>query len=232
MRPIAEALLYPLWDAGLSIGHQVVTPSDMLELAKGDLPTATTLLDWRHVTGDRTASDKMLDRAFEGLFGIGSISKFLERLATRAVERTDRFMGSVYLLEPDVKNGIGGLRDLDIAHWVARARWRVTELSQLIRLGVLLPREWQQIEPAIRLLWRVRNLLHLYAGRRSDRLSFDRQEALAADLGYGSGGAGVEAFMSEYYRHARCIERTRDLLLSRAEPPPSGAHASAPSARG
>jgi [protein-PII] uridylyltransferase len=220
VRPIAEALLYPLWDAGLSIGHQVVTPSDMLELAKNDLPTATTLLDWRHVTGDRAASDKMLDRAFEGLFGIGSISKFLERLATRAVERTDRFMGSVYLLEPDVKNGIGGLRDLDIAHWVARARWRVTDLSQLIRLGVLLPREWQQIEPAIRLLWRVRNLLHLYAGRRSDRLSFDRQEALAADLGYGSGGAGVEAFMSEYYRHARCIERTRDLLLSRAEPPP------------
>ena len=220
IRPIAEALLYPLWDAGLSIGHQVVTPGDMLDLAKNDLPTATCLLDWRHITGDRTASDKMLERAFEGLFGIGAIGKFLERLSTRTSERIGRFGDSVYLLEPDVKNGIGGLRDLDIAHWVARARWRVTDLSQLVRLGVLLPREWQPIETAIKLLWRVRNLLHLSAGRRSDRLSFDRQEQLAVELGYGSGGAGVEAFMSEYYLHARCIQRTRDLLLARAEPPP------------
>ncbi|HEV8245264.1 MAG TPA: [protein-PII] uridylyltransferase, partial [Polyangiaceae bacterium] len=220
IRPIAESLLYPLWDAGLSIGHQVVTPADMLDLAHNDLPTATSLLDWRHIAGDRSGSEKMLERAFEGLFGIGSIGKFLERLSKRTSERIGRFGDSVYLLEPDVKNGIGGLRDLDIAHWVARARWRVTDLSQLVRLGVLLPREWQPIETAIKLLWRVRNLLHLYAGRRSDRLSFDRQEALAVDLGYGNGGAGVEAFMSEYYRHARCIERTRDLLLSRAEPPP------------
>ena len=66
----------------------------------------------------------------------------------------------------------------------------------------------------------MRNLLHLYAGRRSDRLSFDRQEALAKDLGYGGGGAGVEAFMSEYYRNARVIAQTRELMLARAEPPP------------
>ena len=195
VRPVAEALLYPLWDAGLSIGHQVVTPNDMIDLAQNDLPTATTLLDWRLVAGDRTASDKMLERATEGLFGIGNIAKFLERLAKRVTDRGERYGGSVYLLEPDVKNGIGGLRDLDVACW-------------------------QEIEEATLLLWRVRNLLHLYAGRRSDRLSFDRQEALAKDLGYGPGGAGVEQFMSEYYRNARVIARTRELILQRAEPPP------------
>jgi [protein-PII] uridylyltransferase len=220
VRPVAEALLYPLWDAGLSIGHQVVTANEVLELAQTDLPTATTLLDWRLVAGDRTMSDKLVERATEGLFGIGNISKFLERLAKRVTERGERYGGSVYLLEPDVKNGIGGLRDIDVACWAARARFHVRGLKELVRIGVLLAREWQEIEEATNLLWRVRNLLHLNAGRRSDRLSFDRQEALAKDLGYGPGGAGVEQFMSEYYRNARVIARTRELILQRAEPPP------------
>jgi [protein-PII] uridylyltransferase len=220
VRPVAEALLYPLWDAGLSIGHQVVTPNEVIELAQTDLPTATTLLDWRLVAGDRSVSDKLVDRAAEGLFGIGNISKFLERLAKRVTDRSERYGGSVYLLEPDVKNGIGGLRDIDVACWAARARFHVKSLKELVRVGVLLAREWQEIEEATNLLWRVRNLLHLYAGRRSDRLSFDRQEALAKDLGYGPGGAGVEKFMSEYYRNARVIARTRELVLQRAEPPP------------
>ncbi|HWZ91453.1 MAG TPA: [protein-PII] uridylyltransferase, partial [Polyangiaceae bacterium] len=220
VRPIAEALLYPLWDAGLSIGHQVVTGSDMLDLAKHDLPTATTLLDWRVLTGDRVSSEKMLTRAFEGIFGIGNIKKFLDRLEVKANERSERFGGSVYLLEPDVKHGIGGLRDLDLAHWAARARWRVGDLAELVRIGVLLQREWQQIEAARALLWRVRNLLHLSAGRRSDRLSFDRQESLAVDLGYGAGGPGVEAFMSDYYQKARVIAQARELVLARAAPPP------------
>src|SRR6185369_11468100 len=187
VRPVAEALLYPLWDAGLTIGHQVVTMNEVLDLAQNDLPTATTLLDWRLVAGDPSVSDKLVSRAAEGLFGIGNISKFLERLASRVTERGERYGGSVYLLEPDVKNGIGGLRDLDVASWAVRARFRVKALKELVRLGVLLAREWQEIEEATLLLWRVRNLLLLDARRRSDRLSFDRQEALAKDLGFGTG---------------------------------------------
>jgi [protein-PII] uridylyltransferase len=220
VRPIAEALLYPLWDAGLTIGHQVMAAGDVVDLARTDLPTATSLLDWRVLTGDRGPTDKMLTRAFDGLFGSSNIQGFLDRLESRATERSERYGGSVYLLEPDVKNGIGGLRDLDIAHWAARARWRVNDLSELVRLGLLLPREWQQIEASSSLLWRVRNLLHVYAGRRSDRLSFDRQESLAQDLGYGSGGPGVEAFMSEYYQKARVIAQARELIIGRAAPPP------------
>lgn len=224
VRHIAEAILYPLWDAGLSVGHQVVSPSEQLDLAKTDLPTATTLLDWRVIAGDRTATDKMLSRAFEGLFGVSTISKFLERLTQRVEERADRFGDSVYLLEPDVKNGIGGQRDVDLMHWVARARWRVEHLSELVRLGELLPREWAQIEAALAFSWRVRNLLHLHAGRRSDRLSFDQQEQIAGELGYGSTGPGIEQLMSEYYRHARVLWQSREMLLRRAEPPPKRRH--------
>ncbi|HEY8944778.1 MAG TPA: [protein-PII] uridylyltransferase, partial [Polyangiaceae bacterium] len=232
VRHIAEAMLYPLWDVGLSIGHQVVNPGDMLDLAKNDLPTATTLLDWRVVTGDRTATDRMLGRAWEGLFGSSTIGKFLERLSTRAEERSVRFGDSVYLLEPDVKNGIGGLRDLDLMHWAARARWRVDNLEELVRRGVLLPREWLQIDAAARFAWRVRNLLHLHAGRRSDRLSFDQQEQIAGALGYGSTGPGVEQFMSEYYRHARVLWQAREMLLRRAEPPPKRRPRESPLGRG
>jgi [protein-PII] uridylyltransferase len=218
-RAVAESLLYPLWDAGLSIGHQVVTTSELIELARGDLPTATGLLDWRLIAGDPTSSQELLSRAFEGLFGTGNIRQFLERLESRAVERSGRYGGSVFLLEPDVKHGLGGLRDLDVAHWAARARWRVNDLSELVRIGVLVSREWQQIEAANHMFFRVRNLLHVYAGRRSDRLSFDRQEALAQDLGYGGGGPAVERFMSEYYRHARTISQARDMIMARAAPP-------------
>jgi [protein-PII] uridylyltransferase len=220
-RPIAEALLYPLWDIGLSVGHQVVTGDEMVELARDDLPTATTLLDWRTLAGEIPATRRMLDRAFEGVFGAGAIRDFLERLDRRAAARHERYGGSVYLLEPDVKNGPGGLRDLDVAHWAVRARWRVAELGDLVRIGVLVPREWQQIDLANAFLWRVRNLLHVYSGRRTDRLSFDRQEQLAVDLGYGSGGPAVERFMSDYYRHARVLAQAREMVLGRALPPPT-----------
>ncbi len=83
-RPIAEALLYPLWDSGLAIGHQVVTADDMVELARTDLPTATTLLDWRTVAGDPEPSQALLARVFEGVFGAGEIRAFLQRLGDRA----------------------------------------------------------------------------------------------------------------------------------------------------
>jgi [protein-PII] uridylyltransferase len=216
----AEALLYPLWDAGLSIGHQVFTADEVIDLARTDLPTLTSLLDWRDVAGDFRLSKALLGRVFEGVLGFGEIKAFIELLRDRAADRHERFGGSVYLLEPDVKNGPGGIRDLDVAHWAARARWRVSDLSELVRLGVLVPREWQSIAEANDFMWRVRNLLHVHADRRSDRLSFDRQEQLADDLGHGSGGPAVERFMSEYYRHARVIERSRDMILSRALPPP------------
>jgi len=220
-QPLAEALLYPLWDGGIDVGHQVVGVDGVIDLAREDLPTATSLLDWRVIAGDTAGSDALMQRVFEGLFGIGEIGGFLGRLAERAEARRQRFGGSVYLLEPDVKNGPGGLRDLDVAHWAARARYRVTDLGALVRLGVLVPREWQEIDRAQSFLWRVRNLLHVHAGRRSDRLSFDRQEQLSEDLGYGSGGPAVERFMSDYYRNARSIERARDMVLSRAAPPPT-----------
>ncbi|UQA55687.1 [protein-PII] uridylyltransferase [Polyangium aurulentum] len=215
---VAEALLYPLWDMGLAIGHQVVTLDDLMDAARTDLPTATSLLDYRHVAGDRALSDELKRRGDAGLFAHSELPRFLKRLEDEIRVRHERFGGSVYLLEPDVKNGAGGLRDLDVALWAAKARFGVFELDDLVRVGALLPREAAEIAAAREMLWRIRNLLHAHAGRRSDRLTFDEQETIASLLFYGEGGEAVEKMMSDYYRSARSISRVLDTLLARAAP--------------
>src|SRR5579884_3727138 len=120
-----EALLYPLWDATLAVGHQTLSPADAVALGEKDLATATALLDLRLLAGDEGLLDDLVARANEGLFGEQELGAFLDRLEAEASARHERFGGSVYLLEPDVKAGAGGLRDLDGGRWAARARYRV-----------------------------------------------------------------------------------------------------------
>ncbi len=233
----AESLLYPLWDAGLSVGHQVIDADDVIALAHQDLATATSLLDLRHVAGDGELTARLLARAWEGPFAEGHLADFVARLEEEATARHERFGGSVYLLEPEVKGGAGGIRDLDGARWAARARFRVGGpqiYKDLVRLGVLVAREADEIERAEQFLWRVRQRLHARAGRRSDRLSFDEQEALGVALGYAAPppgqasvdledpdviAAAAERLMQDYYLHARAIARARERLFERARPP-------------
>jgi [protein-PII] uridylyltransferase len=231
LRPIAESILYPLWDTGVSIGHQVVTVADAIATARHDLPTATALLDSRTIIGDAAVAALLEERAFAGLFNEGELPAFMKRLEEEVSERHRRFGDSVYLLEPDVKNGAGGLRDLDIALWAARARWRTADLIDLLKVGVLVAREAEEMRAAADFVWSIRNHLHYHAGRRSDRLTFEEQESIARAMGYRKrvGGAGdgadsksspqmVEAFMSDYYRHARVITRLREQIVARATP--------------
>jgi [protein-PII] uridylyltransferase len=224
----AEALLYPLWDATLAIGHQVVNVADAVPLAQADLATATALLDLRFLAGDAAPIRDLVDRANEGLFNEEALGTFIDRLDAEATARHERFGGSVYLLEPDVKSGAGGLRDLDGARWAARARYRITHgdadvklgaWGELVRLGVLVGREAQEIAASEEFLWRVRNRLHARAGRKSDRLGFEEQEALAIAMGYGSDRAlAAERLMQDYYLHARNVTRARASLLERMRP--------------
>ena len=196
---LADALLYPLWDAGLSVGHQVVDTSEALELAQTDLATATSLLDFRFLAGDAAVLAEIEERAYAGLFSEGELARFVERLEEEATARHTRFGGSLYLLEPEVKAGAGGLRDLDIGRWAARARYRIgrrvttspgSELpdidawADLVRVGVLVQREAHEITRAEDFLWRVRNRLHAHARRKSDRLTFDQKESIAVEMGY------------------------------------------------
>jgi [protein-PII] uridylyltransferase len=230
VRPLAEAMLYPLWDAGVSVGHQVGSINDLVEGARVDLPTATSLLDFRRLAGDAEVARKLEARAYDGIFSERELPAFLHRLEAEVSERYKRFGDSVYLLEPDVKCGAGGLRDVSIAMWAARARFRTAGINDLLRVGFLSARETEEIKSAEDFLWKLRNQLHRHANRRSDRLTFDEQEALAELLGYrarldplpedaeDAAGAMVEAFMSDYYRHARVVLRVRDQITARAMP--------------
>ena len=230
VRPLAEAMLYPLWDAGVSVGHQVATINDIVEAARVDLPTATSLLDFRRLGGQPELGRQLEARAFDGIFGERELPAFLRRLEAEVGERYKRFGDSVYLLEPDVKCGAGGLRDLSIAMWAARARFRTAGINDLLRVGFLSAGETSEIARAEDFLWKLRNQLHRHANRRSDRLTFDEQESLAELLGYRArldplpadeeeaAGAMVEAFMSDYYRHARVVLRVRDQITARAMP--------------
>ncbi|MEZ4298173.1 MAG: [protein-PII] uridylyltransferase [Polyangiaceae bacterium] len=216
---VAQDLLYPLWDMGISVGHQVATIGEMLEAARTDLPTATSLLDLRPIAGDTAPFDELRRRCATGLFAHSEMPRFAERLAKEVSQRHERFGGSVYLLEPDVKNGAGGLRDLDVVYWALKARFGFGELRELVRrVGIVVQREAQAIEAAAEAHWRVRNVLHARAGRRADRLTFDEQEAVSQLLGFGEGPEAVERMMSAYYRDARTVERALDMVLSLVTP--------------
>ena len=230
LAPVVDELLYPLWDAGVSVGHQVITLCDVEKAAADDLPTATELLDLRVLAGDTALLQRLHDRLFSTVFAEPGVPEFIARLEAHTAVRHQRFGDSVYLLEPDVKNGTGGLRDLDFAMWAARARFRANSLPELCARGMLSASRVADAQRALDFVWTVRNQLHDLADRRADRLTFPDQETVARAMGYASRvaiapgdselqqtGAMVEAFMSDYYRHARVITHVSDQVLGHAK---------------
>lgn len=213
---LAECVLYPLWDAGVQIGHAVRGVEETLDLSKSDIRTSTTLLDLRHVAGDKSLVHELTERGRREIFET-DLEAFLAALEADITSRHDRYGGTLFLREPELKLGRGGLRDLDVVGWVARARWGVTKLEELIGHGSLSREEWNDLMVAQEHLWIVRNHLHVLTRRRHDRLTFEDQENVAALLGYRDGARlGVEQFMQTHYRSARAIARLVDRMPERA----------------
>ncbi|MEZ4327148.1 MAG: [protein-PII] uridylyltransferase [Polyangiales bacterium] len=216
VRRVSEGLLYPLWDLGVDIGHAVRGVDETIRLALEDIRTSTTLLDLRCVAGDRHIVDELHKRGQEEVFE-SNLDRFLDALTEDTESRHRRFGDSLFLLEPEVKQGRGGLRDLDVAEWTIRARHGVRDVSEYVTCGALVEREVERLEAAREMLWRTRNLLHLRAGRQQDRLTFADQEEIAEQLGFVDGiSLAVEQFMQAYYRHARVVAQTTERMLDRA----------------
>ena len=215
---LAQALLYPLWDLGVTIGHVVRGVDETLRLSREDIRTATTLIDLRRIGGDVTIVEE-LDRQGRRQVFEPAVGQFIDALQEDTNARHGRFGGSLYVLEPEVKQGRGGLRDMDVAEWVARARWGARSTKEFIDVGALLEREVEELESAREMLWSVRNLLHLRAKRQHDRLTFADQEEIATALGFVDGiSLGVEQFMQAYYRHAMIVSLTAERMIARARP--------------
>lgn len=213
---ITEALTHRLWDAGLQVAAVTRTLKDCERIGRADLPTLTSYLDTRLIVGD-VGLFADLDTAVERWIR-SNPSGFIDRKLEESHERHERFGESPNLLQPNLRESMGGLRDAQTAVWIARAvRWDVRRPDQLAVQGFLRPHEQGELLEALDFLWRVRNELHR-EGRKEDRLHFAAQERVAIRLGFKATETTlpIEELMSAYYRRARCIRRLGDQVIREA----------------
>ena len=210
---IVEHLLYMLWDLGFAVGHATRSVADCLRRAQADMTIRTAVLESRHVWGDAALYDALRRRFLTELVP-GTEAEFVAAKLRERDARHVRAGDSRYLLEPDVKDGKGGLRDLHVLFWIAKYLFRVERFGALADRGVLNEHEYDRFARAEDFLWRVRAHLHVVCGRAEDRLTFDRQAEVAVRMGYGAcrGNLAVERFMKHYFLVAKSVgELTRVL---------------------
>ncbi len=203
---VVEALLYVLWDLGLKIGHAVRSVEDCLRHAKSDLTVRTSLLELRFLRGDEELFGE-LKRRFDLEIARGTAAQFIEAKLAERDERHRREGDSRYKLEPNVKEGKGGLRDLHTLFWLAKYIYRIDDVAKLVDLGVLSPEESHRFARAQDFLWTVRCHLHYLTGRAEERLTFDLQTEIGRRMGYTdhAGSRGVERFMKHYFLIAKDV---------------------------
>ncbi|MGE4409581.1 MAG: [protein-PII] uridylyltransferase [Sphingomonadales bacterium] len=203
---VIESMLYSLWDLGLKVGHSSRSIDEMIRMSKADLTVRTAMLEARYVWGDRAVYDEALAR-FDAEVVKDSARAFVaEKLAERD-ERHKRMGDSRYVVEPNVKEGKGGLRDLHTLFWIGKYVNRVRSVADLVDAGLLTRQELRQFQKSENFLWAVRCHLHYITNRAEDRLTFDLQLEVAGRMNFTarSGRAGVERFMHYYFLMAKQV---------------------------
>ena len=203
---VVEYLLYVLWDLGLKIGQSTRSVEECLRQAKSDLTIRTALLEARYLWGEQTLFDELKKR-FDSEIVRGTAAQFVEAKLAERDARHQRVGDSRYQLEPNVKEGKGGLRDLHTLFWIAKYIFRTDDVGKLVELGVLSAEESQRFDRAQNFLWAVRCHLHYIASRAEERLTFDMQTEIARQMGYAdrAGTRGVERFMKHYFLVAKDV---------------------------
>jgi [protein-PII] uridylyltransferase len=201
---VIEFILYFLWDLGFKVGQAVRSLDECVRLAKGDITIRTAILESRPLWGDAKLHAELM-RCFWKEIVAGGEADFVEAKLAERDARHARMGDSRYVLEPNVKEGKGGLRDLQTLFWLTKYIYRVSDVSQIVKLGVLSEREARRFARAQNFLWHVRCQLHYLSGRAEDRLTFDLQERVGALMGYTDhvGARGVERFMKHYFLYAK-----------------------------
>jgi [protein-PII] uridylyltransferase len=203
---VVEALLYVLWDLKLKVGHATRTVDECLKQARADMTIRTTLLEARFITGDRALFEKLTTRFDKEVVAKTAAEFVAAKLAERET-RVRKAGASRYLVEPNVKEGKGGLRDLNTLFWISKYTYRVHNPSELVAAGLFSPREFSLFRRCEEFLWSVRCRLHFLASRAEERLSFDVQRPIARQLGYSTraGLIDVERFMKHYFLIAKDV---------------------------
>lgn len=203
---VVEYILYMLWDLGLKVGHATRSVSECIRLAKQDLTICTALLEARWVWGDQALFAE-LRRRYRAEVVAGTQEKFVESKLAERDARHARLGEARYVLEPNIKEGKGGLRDLHTLYWIAKYLFDTGDVRELVAKGSLSQDAANRFIKAQQFLWTVRCHLHYLTGREEDRLTFDMQEEIGWRMGYTNhgGSLGVERFIKHYFLIAKDV---------------------------
>ena len=215
---IAEAILYCLWDTGLKVGHATRSVDECIRQSKADMTIRTAILEARFLLGDRELYDELITR-FDKEVVRNTAPEFVAAKLAEREDRVRRSGQSRYLVEPNVKDGKGGLRDLQSLFWIAKYVYRVREPDELIKQGVFDKQEYLLFRRCEDFLWSVRCHMHFLTGRAEERLSFDIQREIAVRLGYTEhpGQQDVERFMKHYFLIAKDVGDLTAILCADLE---------------
>ncbi|MEP9397741.1 [protein-PII] uridylyltransferase [Mesorhizobium sp. KR2-14] len=203
---VVEYMLYMLWDMGLKVGHATRNIDECLRLSREDITIRTAILDARFLWGEEKLYGELLTR-FDKSVVKGTGPEFVHAKLAERDERHTKGGESRYLVEPNVKDGKGGLRDLQTLFWIGKYFYRVRSGEELVGKGVLTRAEYNQFLKAEDFLWAVRCHMHFLTGKSEERLHFDIQRDIAERLGYTShpGLSAVERFMKHYFLIAKTV---------------------------
>lgn len=215
---LVHDLVYGLWDSGFEVGHATASVSMVRNMVQNDFSILTNYLEASLIAGDAEFFNEW-KRSFLKLFGNPNRRRFLQNLTAYREARLRQYGESPYLLEPDVKDGVGALRDLHTIRWAGTVYLHDPSLETMLKHDWLMESEKLWLDRSYDFLWRVRLQLHQSSGRRQDRLVFPEQEQIACRMGCmaGTEGSVVEAFMRLYYRNTSRVRRTTSFLLERLE---------------
>ncbi len=203
---VVEAALYLLWDLRQKVGHAARSIAECLRQSKADVTIRTTLLKSRYIVGGEELYRDLCASFDREVLGV-DVSAFVGAKLDERNDRVQRAGASRYLVEPNVKESKGGLRDLNTLFWIAKYVYHVREAKELVSAGLFTSAEYSLFERCDEFLWRVRCHLHFATGRAEERLSFDIQPVLANRLGYHdrAGLSRVERFMKHYFLVAKDV---------------------------
>jgi [protein-PII] uridylyltransferase len=215
---VVESMLYLLWDLKQKVGHATRTVEECLRQAKADMTVRTTLLECRFLLGDRSLLDQLLERFDHDIVRHTAPEFVAAKLAERD-SRVQRAGASRYLVEPNVKEGKGGLRDLNTLFWIAKYTYRVQDADALVGVGLFSEQELRLFRRCETFLWKVRCFMHFLTGRSEERLSFELQRQIASQLGYGprAGLSPVERFMKHYFTVAKQVGDLTNIVCAALE---------------
>jgi [protein-PII] uridylyltransferase len=215
-RETIEKFIMMLWDAHLEIGHSVRTVQECMEEADNDITVATNIMEARLLAGDKAIFEQMIERT--GPDKIWDDRSFFRAKLDEQIHRNGKFNDTAFNLEPNIKEGHGGLRDIQMIGWVAKRHFGTGNLHDLLGRGFLREEELQTLRDGQHLLWRIRCSLHYITGRREDRMLFDYQRQMAHEFGFEDdpekrSNQAIENFMQQYYRTVTELERLNEMLL-------------------